>query len=75
MAMHRRVNPRRRVNGKVSGWDKIISDAELHIVRLKAAIRHARDMKITSRNRVRCNHQTISRSSNTVFKTIPINFP
>ncbi len=33
------------VNGKVSGWDKIISDAELHIVRLKAAIRHARDMK------------------------------
>jgi len=33
------------VKPKVSGWDKTISDAQTHIVRLKAAIRHAREMK------------------------------
>ncbi len=33
------------VNDKISGWDKVIVDAEKHIVRLKAAIGHARDMK------------------------------
>ncbi len=33
------------VNGKISGWDKVIADAERHISRLKAAIGHAKEMK------------------------------
>jgi len=33
------------VKRKISGWDNVIADAQRHITRLKAAIRHAEDMK------------------------------
>jgi hypothetical protein len=35
------------VKDNLSGWDKLIFDAQKHIVRLKAAIDHAQQMKET----------------------------
>jgi hypothetical protein len=40
-----RRKPKSAKHDKISGWDKVIADAERHISRLKAAIGHAKEMK------------------------------